>query len=65
MVFGQEYKNGDLVVKHSSVPKDQEFIVKLLSSGVEINLLSYVLKKDKPLPYTVELLSTSHEDELF
>ena len=55
----------DSVPKHSSVPKDQEFIVKLLSSGVEMNLLSYVLKKDKPLPYTVELLSTSHEYELF
>ena len=55
----------DNVPKHSSVPKDQEFIVKLLSSGLELNLFSYVLKKDKPLPYTVELLGTLHEDELF
>ena len=55
----------DSVPKHSSVPKDQEFIVKLLSSGLELNLFSYVLKKDKPLPYTVELLGTLHEDELF
>jgi len=53
----------DNVPKHSSVPKDQEFIVKLLSSGLELNLF-YVLKKDKPLPYTVELLGTLYEDEL-
>ena len=44
------------ITVYDTVPENQEFLVKLVSNGKRLVSFSYILKKGKPLPYTVTLL---------
>ena len=47
--------DGDILFK--TVPEDKEFFIQLMSScNEELDCFSYVLKKGKELPYSVNLL---------
>ena len=48
--------SSDNIQSFAHVPENQDFTLKMVSEGRILDIFQYTLKKDKPLPYSVELL---------